>query len=107
MQAADLLERLLAGGAAALLMLGAATALVSANAIRRLVGLNIAMLGAVAALAALRAPDGAIVAGAAVMLTQLIVGVAVTVRLHESYGGIETTDIDAADAEGEPQDAAQ
>lgn len=107
MPAADLIERLLIGGAVALLMIGATTALVSPNAIKRLVGLSIAMLGALAALAALRGSEGAIVAGAAVLMAQLMVGVAITIRLHESYGGIETPDIDAADAEGEPPDAAQ
>lgn len=107
MPAADLLERLLAGGAVALLMSGATAALVSPNAIKRLVGLGIAVLGALAALAALRAPEGAIVAGAAVLLAQLIVGVAITIRLHESYGGIEAPEIDAADAEDEPRDIAQ
>jgi hypothetical protein len=107
MPAADLIERLLVGAAVALLMLGAATALVSPNAIKRLVGLGIAMLGALAALAALRAPEGAIVAGAAVLLAQLTLGVAITIRLQESYGGIETPDIDAADAEAEPRDPAQ
>jgi hypothetical protein len=107
MPTADLIERLLTGGAVALLMIGAATALVSPNAIKRLVGLSIAMLGALAALAALRAPEGAIVAGSAVLLAQLTLGVAITIRLHASYGGIETPEIDAADADAEPQDAAQ
>jgi hypothetical protein len=107
MPATDLIERLLAGAAVALLMIGAVTALVSANATKRLVGLGIAMLGALAALAALRAPEGAIIAGAAVLLAQVILGVAIIIRLHESYGGIETPDIDAADAEAEPRDAAQ
>ena len=94
MPLADLIERLLAGGAVALLMIGAATALTSPNAIKRLAGLSIAMLGGLAALAALGAPQGAIVAGAAVLLAQLALGVAIVVRLHESYGGIETPDLD-------------
>ena len=107
MPLADLIERLLAGGAVALLMIGAATALTSPNAIKRLAGLSIAMLGGLAALAALGAPQGAIVAGAAVLLAQLALGVAIVVRLHESYGGIETPDLDTADAETEPQEPVQ
>jgi hypothetical protein len=104
---ADLIERLLAGGAVALLMIGAGAALVSPNAIKRLAGLSIAMLGGLAGLAAVRAPEGAIVAGAAVLLAQLALGAAIIIRLHESYGGIETPDIDAADGEDEPQDVQQ
>lgn len=107
MSAADLIERLLVGGAVALLMIGAATVLVSPNAIKRVVGLSIAMLGALAGLAALRVPEGVIVGGAAVLLAQLAIGAALLVRLHESYGVIEAPEIDAADAEAEPRDAAQ
>jgi hypothetical protein len=101
-----LLERILAGGATALLIAGAAAALLSPNAIKRLAGLTIAGLGALAALAALGAPDVALIAGVAVLFAQLAIGVAIVVRLQESYGAIETPEIDAADAQSEPRDAA-
>jgi hypothetical protein len=107
MAAADLFERLLIGGAMALLMIGAVAALMSSNAMKRLVGVSIATLGALAALAALGAPDGALVAGAALLLGQTVIGVAIVVRLQEGYGGVETPDIDTADASDEPRDAAQ
>ena len=107
MLAVDLIERLLIGGAMALLMIGAAAALVSPNAMKRLVGMSIATLGALAGLAALGAPDGALVAGAALLLAQIVVGVAIIIRLQESYGGVETPEIDVADADSEPRDAEQ
>jgi hypothetical protein len=98
---AVLIERLLAGGAIALVMSGAATALIVSNAIKRLAGLGIAGLGALAALA-LWAPPAA-TAGAVIVFVQVAVGVAIVVRLQESYGSIEMRDIDAADAELEPR----
>jgi hypothetical protein len=101
-----LLERILAGGAMALLIAGAAAALLSPNAIKRLAGLTIAGLGALAALAALSAPDVALIAGVAVLFAQLAIGVAIVVRLQESYGAIETPELDAADAQSEPRDVA-
>jgi len=101
-----LLERLLAGGAIALLIAGAAAATLSPNAIKRLAGLTIAGLGALAALAALGAPGVTLTAGVAVLFAQLAVGVAIIVRLQESYGVIEAPEIDAADAQSEPRDAA-
>lgn len=99
-----LLDRLLAGGAVVLVIAGAAAAFLSPNAIKRLAGLTIAGLGAVAALAAFRAPEFALTTGVAVLFAQLAIGVAIVVRLQEGYGGIETPDIDAADAQSEPRD---
>ncbi|MGQ0533149.1 MAG: hypothetical protein ACT4OF_10745 [Caulobacteraceae bacterium] len=100
-----LLERLLTGCAIALVIAGAAAALLSPSAIKRLAALTIAGLGALAALA-LWAPQ-AVTAGVAIMFAQLAVGVALVVRLQESYGAIEAPELDAADAESEPQDRGQ
>lgn len=95
------LESALAGGAIALVVIGAGAALLLDNAIKRLAGLMIAGFGAVLVLAVLGAPDGAMVAGVAILFAQLIVGVAIVVRLQESYGAIEAGDVDAADRESD------
>jgi hypothetical protein len=97
---AILFERLLAAAAIALTMAGAATALIGQNAIKRLVGLTLAGLGALVALA-LWAPQ-AVMAGAAILFAQVAIGAALAVRLQEAYGAIETREIDAADAASEP-----
>lgn len=99
---AVLLERLLAGGAFALVLAGAASALMASNAIKRLTGVIIAGLGVLVALG-LWAPQ-AITAGVAIIFAHLAIGVAIIVRLQESYGSIETREIDAADAAAEPRD---
>lgn len=93
------LEAVLAGGAIALVVIGAAAALMIDNAIKRLAGLMIAGFGAVLALGVLGAPNGALVAGAAILFAQAVVGVAIVVRLQESYGAIEASDVDNADRE--------
>lgn len=93
------LEPVLAGFACALIVVGAAAALVLTNAIKRLAGLLIAGFGALAALAALGAPGGALVAGVAVLFAQTALGAAIVARLQESYGSVTATDVDAADAE--------
>jgi hypothetical protein len=92
-----LLEPLLAGAAIVLVLAGAMATLMFANAVKRLAGLAIAGFGAIAALAALGASDGALVAGVAIVFAQAVVGVALIVRLQESYGAIEASEIDAAD----------
>lgn len=99
-----LLTRLLVAGAAILIIAGAAAALLSPNTIKRLAGVTIAGLGSVAALAALGAPEFALTSGVAVLFAQLTVGVAIAVRLQESYGSIEAPEIDAADEQSEPRD---
>ena len=93
------LEPALAGGAIALVVIGAGAALVLGNAIKRLAGLMIAGFGAVLALGVLGAPNGALVAGVAILFAQAVVGVAIVVRLQESYGAIEADEIDGADRE--------
>lgn len=102
-----LLEPLLAAAAIALVVIGAAAALVQANAVKRVIGLAIAGFGAIAALAALGASDGALVAGVAIVFAQTVVGVVLIVRLQESYGAIEAPDIDAADRDEHAREDAQ
>jgi hypothetical protein len=100
------LARLLIAAAAGLLLLGATAAWSASNALKKLVGLAIAWLGALAACAALSAPEMVTVAGGATGLAYLIIGAAISVRLHERFGSAETPDIDAADAAdeaGEPR----
>jgi hypothetical protein len=101
-----LIDRALLAAAVALLVLGAAAASLSDNGLKRLIGLVIAWLGAVAAAAALSASQQLIVAGAAILFAQLAFGVALVIRLQETYGSIEAGDIDAADADDEPPDSA-
>lgn len=102
-----LLEPLLAAAAIALVVIGAAAALVQANAVKRVIGLAIAGFGAIAALAALGASDGALVAGVAIVFAQTVVGVVLIIRLQESYGAIEAPEIDAADRDEHAREDAQ
>lgn len=102
-----LLEPLLAAAAIALVVIGAAAVLVQANAVKRVIGLAIAGFGAIAALAALGASDGALVAGVAIVFAQTVVGVVLIIRLQESYGAIEAPEIDAADRDEHAREDAQ
>ncbi|MGD9967003.1 MAG: hypothetical protein AB7T59_10810 [Hyphomonadaceae bacterium] len=105
MEQAVVLERLLAGGAIALTLAGAASALMASNAIKRLIGVTLAGLGVVAAMAVWT--PHAVFAATAIMFAHIAVGVAITVRLQESYGTVEARDIDAADANDEPRERGQ
>ena len=100
------LERSLVAASIVPVLIGAATAWRSANATKRLAGLLIASLGALLALAALRAPEAALIAGVAATFAQLLIGAALLVRLQEAYGGVEAADIDAADEASEPPEPA-
>lgn len=91
--------------AAALLILGALTAWSSANVVKRLIGLTLAQLGALLGLAALGAPNAALLAVIAVALAQLILGAALAVRLQEAYGGVEAPEFDTADDQTEPTES--
>lgn len=106
-EAALWLDRALLAVAIVLMMAGAASAWVSPNAGKRVGGIVIAWMGAVAALAALRAPSALLVAGLAVGFAYVVVAAAMMVRLQESYGGVEAPDIDAAEAEREPPEQAR
>lgn len=100
------IEPVLAAFACVLIVIGSGAALMLSNAAKRLAGLVIAGFGALAALAALGAPGGAIVAGVVVMFAQIALGAAIVVRLQESYGGVAASDIDAADANDDTRGAA-
>lgn len=84
-----------------LVLLGALAAWAASNAITRLAGVAIALLGAVCALAALGAPPSAQIAATAAALVYTLVGAAIVVLVQESYGSIETAALDAADAAAE------
>lgn len=88
--------------AAALLMAGAATAWRAANAARRLGGVLCAHIAAILALGVLGAPAVVLVSGVAIAFAYCVVGVAITIRLQESYASTEAGEIDAADDQGEP-----
>jgi multisubunit Na+/H+ antiporter MnhC subunit len=92
------ITRALVVASVALVMCGAFAAWASANAIKGVAALVVAMAGALCAAAALGAPSALLIAGAALGFAQLAVGVSVTVRLQESYGAIERPEIDAEDA---------
>lgn len=102
-----LIEPLLAACAVALVIIGATAALMLANAIKRVAGLAIAGFGAVVALATLGAGDGALVAAVVVVFAQVLVGVALVVRLQERYSVVEAPEIDAADRDDQLRDEAQ
>lgn len=87
-----------------LLATGVVSAWTSGNAAKRVVGVAIAMLGALVAAAALAAPVSVLIVGAGVLFAQIALGVALVVRLQEAYGVVEIPEIDAADAESEPRE---
>lgn len=95
-------ERLQFAASVALLMIGAVTAWASTNALKRVAGLMLALIGAILAMAVLGAPGFALLAGVAAAAASLLVGVALLVRLQESYGGVETPEFDLADDQSEP-----
>jgi hypothetical protein len=87
-------------------MIGAAATLLSGNVIKRVAGLLVCGSGAIASLAALGAGNGPLIAGVALLFVYVVLGVAIVVRLQESYGAIEAPDIDTADAESDVQERA-
>ena len=96
------LARLVLSGAVFLLVAGGVTAWISVNVGKRLVGIVTAQIGAALALAALHAPSHAMIAGLVVAFVQVALGVALLVRLQESYGTTETVEIDVGDGQSEP-----
>ncbi len=89
--------------AIALVAGGAAAACASGNALKKLAAVLTALVGAGLALALLGAPSAALLAGVVIAFGYCVVGAAVAVRLHEAYGSIETSDLDAADEQDEPR----
>ncbi len=96
-------DGILLAGAVALLMAGAVTAWTSANVTKRIAALALAQIGALAGLSALGAPSAASVAGIVAAFAQLTLGVALIVRLQETYNSVEAPELDAADALSESQ----
>lgn len=92
-----LLTRALFAAALVLLLIGAVAGWAAPNAIKRLAGVALAMLGGILGLAALGAPNALLIAGAAVVFAHLALGAAVVVRLQEDYGAIEAPETDQAD----------
>ena len=99
-----ILERLHLALAVALLLVGVVTAWTSGNVAKRLAGVALALTGSLIALGVLDAPAALLIAGAGVGFAQLVVGVALLVRLQESYGGAEAPDFDAADGQSDAQE---
>lgn len=99
-----LLSRLEFAAAAALLLLGASLAMVSANIVKRVVGVLMALLAALLGLSLLGAPAALLFVGAACAGAVMMLGAALIVRLQETYNSVEAGDLDAADAE---RDAAE
>ena len=92
-------------GAFALLLIGAVAAWTAPNAMKRVAGVIIALIGASVAMAGLQAPPSWLVAGAAIALAYCVVGTTVVVRLQEAYGAAEASALNAADDEGEPPES--
>jgi hypothetical protein len=84
-----------------MLLAGIAAAMSGASVTKRLIGVLVAMIGALLAAAAAGASLSLIVVGAALTLAYSAIGAALLVRLQESYGTVETFEIDAADAESD------
>jgi len=89
--------------AIALIASGAVGAFTTANALKKVGAIAVALGGALLALALLQAPNLALIALVAVSFAYAVVGVALAVRLQEAYGVIETDEIDAADEQDEPR----
>lgn len=85
----------------ALLIVGAGCAWLSANAVKRVIGVVLALFGALLTLGALGAGDAG-VAGLAAGFAYLALGAALVVRLQEDYGGVEIPAHDSADEASEP-----
>jgi hypothetical protein len=99
--AALFIERLLLAAAVAFVLVGAITTTVSGNATKRIAGLFIATLGALLALAALRAPEGALIVAAVAGFAHVAIGAALVTRMQEAYGGVDIAAINAADEQSE------
>lgn len=84
---------------------GAVAAFASANALKKITAVVLALSGATLTLAALQAPAIAIVAAVAIAFAYAIVAVAVAVRVQEAYGVVETDEIDGADQQDEPRES--
>ncbi|MBY0562857.1 MAG: hypothetical protein K2P58_01625 [Hyphomonadaceae bacterium] len=91
---------------ALMLVAGVVGAWMSANLIKRLVGVAVAHIGAILAAAAVGAPQALLIAGAAIGLATVAVGAAIAVRLQEAHGTVEAGDIDAVDRDADAKEKA-
>ncbi len=98
--AALVAERLTLVLAVALVLLGAVMAWTAGNAVKRLVGVLIALCAALAAAVSLGATD-VVLPGVAVALALLMLGAALVVRVQEAFGGVEFAEVNAADAQSD------
>jgi hypothetical protein len=85
-----------------LLMCGVALGWASVSVAKRVVGVIVALLGAIVGLAALGAPQAMMIAGAAALFAYVTMGVGLLARLQEAYGATDVADIDRGDADAEP-----
>lgn len=85
-----------------LFALGVAVAWLARDALKRIGGLALLGFAALAAAAAVGAPPALLAGGVGIIFAQIVIGVAIVVRLQEAYGGAEIAEIDAADAASEP-----
>ncbi|MET0181293.1 MAG: hypothetical protein ABW199_00245, partial [Caulobacterales bacterium] len=92
--------------ALAVIAFGGSVAFTSANAAKRLIGVVVAQSGAALGAIALGLPPAAAIAMLAAMLATLAIGAAISVRMQEDYGAIETPDVNAADRDSEIADDA-
>jgi hypothetical protein len=95
-------EALTLAVAAALMMAGSVTAWAAGAAAKRVAGVLIVLIAAMAALGTLGAPAGAYMTAVAMAFGYCALGAALTVRLQEAYASTETREIDAADDSDEP-----
>lgn len=89
--------------AIALLICGGVMATLSSSPLKRVGGVTLALAGAVASLAAMRAATPALMAGAGAAFVLAALGVALAVKLQEAYGGGDAADYDTADQAAAPK----
>lgn len=94
----------IANAAVAIVLLGLAAAAIAgaANLVRRVIALFLALLGGILAASALHADGGLIVAGVGIAAAYAAIGVALLVRVQETYRSVEVDELDAADLSDEP-----
>ena len=94
----------LANAAVAIVLLGVAAAAIfsTANLMRRVIGLFIALLAGILAASALRADGGVIIAGVGIATAYAAISIALLVRVQEAYRSVEIDELDAADLSDEP-----
>ena len=85
--------------AIAILVIGAGLTLTADNAVKRMIGVAALVLAPVLAAAALGGDASMSLVFLMIGISQLAIGCVLVVRLQETYGSVETPDIEAADAD--------